>query len=73
MDNNHDRLVYLIAEGAEMLSLDDRTFLSLVNEHGLGTYTIKRKRFLPGHEIDRLVTILIRKQRRQEVEHGAAA
>ncbi len=69
----HERQAYPLSDAATQLSTSVKTLTDLINEHNIRTYLLKRTRYLPAFEMDRLVLILMRQEAHRafkEKEHG---
>ena len=67
-----DKLAYTIESGADLLDMPEQTLSELVYKHRLRTFRVKRKRYIPTFEMDRLVSLLLQEQvaRDMEQSHG---
>ncbi|MFC1776346.1 hypothetical protein ACFL3I_03270 [Pseudomonadota bacterium] len=67
-----DKLAYTIESGADLFDMPEQTLSELVHKHRLRTFRVKRKRYIPTFEMDRLVSLLLQEQvaRDMEQSHG---
>jgi hypothetical protein len=67
-----EKLAYQIESGAEILDMPEQELTALVHKHRLRTFRVKRKRYIPNFEMDRLVSLLLQEQIARDLEqsHG---
>ena len=61
-DKPHDKLAYQMESGAELLDIQPKALGELVQKHRIRTFRVKRKRYIPNFEMDRLLSLLLQEQ-----------